>query len=414
MQPGKGKRKSVHRSISFDSDSDVSSPKIPAKEYAVNNNRPNGSDPSNDLTVVISGRDRPMKHYHPTTVNNAILDTIGDYDTVKLLPSGDLAVTCKQHKQVLTLIDRDCLIYKSTSIAVKTTVYKSRPYGSRAVVTGIPVEVTESELTVSLSNYRITFLKRLKRRSENGPVDSLSVLLCFEDKTPPEFIKFSYIRLRTKPYNPPPIRCHKRNRFGHKKQNCRSKPCCCKCGNQDHDYKDCPNENKYCVNCKGGHSAAYAGCDAYKRVASIQIVRERSKVSYDQAKEIVASRMTVASPAPTLRTNPKITYSMAVRASPNRDNYPTPTLSAARNTIPRMSSSGENQVSDKTTAQSTSWPSNITPMQLIAFVAEIFKSAMTASQNERSPDSQQLVLEAASKFLGITIEPQTLNNQNDE
>ena len=95
-----GKRKSS-KSMTSDSDSDEISAKILAKDYAVNkssNEIPTLS--SDELTVILRGRTRPMKHWHPTTVNNAIRATIGECDSIKLLPSGDLAVTRKRKTQV--------------------------------------------------------------------------------------------------------------------------------------------------------------------------------------------------------------------------------------------------------------------------------------------------------------------------
>ena len=71
------------------------------------------------------------------------------------------------------------------------------------VVTGIPIEVTDAEVKDSLSKHGIVFVKRLKRKTDKGFVDSLSYLLCFEATTPPESINFGYIRLLTRPYNPP-------------------------------------------------------------------------------------------------------------------------------------------------------------------------------------------------------------------
>ena len=94
-----GKRKSSDLDTN-DSDSDASTPnKVAAKDYAAVKSTGTASVNGNeDMTVVIAGRTRPMKHWHPTTVNNAIRTVIGDCSEIKMLPSGDLAVTCQRKR----------------------------------------------------------------------------------------------------------------------------------------------------------------------------------------------------------------------------------------------------------------------------------------------------------------------------
>ena len=126
-----GKRKPP-RPLSEDSDSDGVSPKVAAKDYAATKISCIATSESEhrELTVVLAGRTRPMKHWHPTTVNNAIRAIIGDYSKAKLLPSGDLAVTCHKQAQVELLLGRDSISHASTTIPVKTSMYNVKPYGS--------------------------------------------------------------------------------------------------------------------------------------------------------------------------------------------------------------------------------------------------------------------------------------------
>ena len=92
-----GKRKSSNIE-STDSDGDITSAKILVKECAASKSVATIARKEimrDELKVVISGRNRPMKHYHPTLVNKTIQLVIGNYAEIKLLPSGDLAVTYK-------------------------------------------------------------------------------------------------------------------------------------------------------------------------------------------------------------------------------------------------------------------------------------------------------------------------------
>ena len=78
-----GKRKPP-RPLSEDSDSDGVSPKVAAKDYAATKISCFATPESEhrELTVVLAGRTPPMKHWHPTTVNNASRAIIGDYRKV--------------------------------------------------------------------------------------------------------------------------------------------------------------------------------------------------------------------------------------------------------------------------------------------------------------------------------------------
>ena len=100
-----------------------------------------------------------------------------------------------------------------------------------------------------------------------------------------------------------------------KKENCRGKSSCCKCGGRDHEYSNCPNAEKRCVNCKGNHSAAYGGCTIYKQEAKIQIIKERSNVSYSQAKEMLSTQAPLQSVIHSKNASLQRTYSQTVQSN---------------------------------------------------------------------------------------------------
>ena len=414
-----GKRKSSS-SITSESDDEGSAPKILAKEYAIRS--PTEAvivqREEDKLTVVISGRTRPMKHWHPTLVNKAIMSIIGQYEKIKVLPSGDLAVTCKRPEQAQLLLDRDNITDSSTSIPVKTYLYRSKPYGSRAVVTGIPLEVNDDELKNSLSEYGITFLKRLKRKTAQGYEKSLSYLLCFKAEKPPVSINFGYLYLRTKPYNPPPQRCYKCNRYGHTKDKCRGKPCCPKCGGRDHDYSTCPNNTRKCVNCQGSHSAAFGGCPIYKQEAKIQILKERSNVTYSRAKEIVTQQNAERPPKLRTTTDPvTLSYSQAAQSHQMRStSHKQPQQLATLGKEPCKQGKSSQHTSNnihRTCSETVSESSTsliFNPSDLVAFVTEVIQLAIAAPQTARATEVLKIVSEASEKYLGYIIEPQDLQN----
>ena len=170
---------------------------------------------------------------------------------------------------IAILVNFDNTNHLSTTIPVKITLWKSRPYGSRAVITGIPLEVTDGELMEALSDYRLTFVKRLRKKTENGFRPSLSYLLCFQSKEAPKVVTFGYLHLLTRPYNPPPQRCYKCNRFGHKHEQCRGKRCCSKCWSKEHDYKECPNDK----------TASTAEVNTVLHTVGVQYISKKQKSS---------------------------------------------------------------------------------------------------------------------------------------
>ena len=101
---------------------------------------------------------------------------------MKVLPS-DFAVACLrkwlvESSRSSSSYNYYSLSYLSTPIPVKITLSKSRPYESRAVITGIPLKVTDGELMEDQSDYGLTFVKRLRKKIKNGFLQSLSYLLC--------------------------------------------------------------------------------------------------------------------------------------------------------------------------------------------------------------------------------------------
>ena len=209
--------------------------------------------PVTNLKVVLTGIKRPMKHWRPTVIKSCITKTIGSNYEIRLLPSGDLLVTCKQPKQVSSLLDRDMITDGSNNIPLKTSLYKERRFQSRAVVYGVPIDMSEVEMVEYFANEGVVYAKRLKRKSEKGYVDSLCMMLGFSTNEYPSVLYYDYLKFHTKPYNPPPMRCFQCNRFGHTGKNCGGKYCCCKCGSRNHTYENCTSEKK-CVNCKGNHT----------------------------------------------------------------------------------------------------------------------------------------------------------------
>ena len=70
-------------------------------------------------------------------------------------------------------------------------------------------------------------------------------------------LKFFYQRYRVDPYIPSPLRCFKCQKFGHRRDFCRSSTAVCSvCSEAGHDDRECTNTPK-CLNCAGDHGSSF-------------------------------------------------------------------------------------------------------------------------------------------------------------
>lgn len=366
---------------------------------------------NSSLQVALSanGGGRKLKHYRPNSINSWLHKTIGPYKAIRVLPSGDLLITCNNIKQVATLVNSNLITDGKTNIEISGTAYPARSYRSRAVISGVPLELTNDELIEDLSEYGVRSVKRLTRiTSERKKVETMSVLLHFQSDQYPTSVSLGYLYFRTRPYNPPPVRCFKCNRYGHTSDNCRGKKCCSKCGSRDHEYEQCENDKK-CVNCLQCHSAAYGGCPAYKDEAKILAIKEKANVSFGKAKELFAEKV-VQSENNTMAV-PQIARN-STTPSKRRSDYQAayPALNAGD--LRHVKSNHQQSSQSDNRPYCANLPNNIEQIdtvRLLALIAEIVNITISACRSG-DHDVYNIVSETSSKYLGMSIEPQALKN----
>ena len=114
-------------------------------------------------------------------------------------------------------------------ITVTTDFAKSETQ-SKGVITGIEIDITESEMLTTLKKHGVIEVKRLMRRRDGKLEKSLSLCLTFNTPNPPTKIQIGYEYFTVKPFIPPVIRCFNCQRLGHTANNCRSSTRCVRCG----------------------------------------------------------------------------------------------------------------------------------------------------------------------------------------
>lgn len=114
-------------------------------------------------------------------------------------------------------------------------------------------------------------------------VDSLSVMLQFDEGTMPKRVYIGYVSYAVRAYVPPPIRCFKCQKYGHVAAVCKGKQRCARCSG-NHEYGKCEQgAHLKCCNCGGEHSAGFGGCEVHRNAVKIQNVRMQEGISYAEA-----------------------------------------------------------------------------------------------------------------------------------
>ncbi|XP_077972721.1 uncharacterized protein LOC144427410 [Styela clava] len=164
---------------------------------------------------------RQLRSYNPLVVSDSLKKLIGECESTRPLPSGDLLVKCVTTKQFSALIACNNLGNASTSIPVKTEKYLSRDFSAQCVIKHVPEDLTDNEIACFLAKFRVVQAKRLKRKTSSGFELCSTVLLNFSTNIVPSTVEIGYLRFKTHEYNPPPIRCFNCNRYGHIGKHCR-------------------------------------------------------------------------------------------------------------------------------------------------------------------------------------------------
>lgn len=160
----------------------------------------------------------------------------------------------------------------------------------------VPTEVSDDDIKndvlVPNNPTKIIKVRRLNYKTtvndSNVWKPSQSVVLTFEGQKLPEFIYLYFNKLNVNTYQYPTIQCFSCCRFGHTKNNCRSKPRCFKCGqNHTSDSCDLEESDSICWLCSGNHFATSKKCPEFNRQKNIKTIMSEQAISYMEANKIV-------------------------------------------------------------------------------------------------------------------------------
>lgn len=161
------------------------------------------------------------------------------------------------------------------------------------------LDVIKDYIKTRDASTKIAKVERLKRKTEDGWTDSVSIKITFEAKELPSSITIAHGFYRVRPYVREPRQCYKCQRMGHVANSCKSQKMRCLLCGDNHPKEKCsrmPN-NFTCANCNGNHKANSRECHYYDTACRIEQERAKKNKSYQSAREAVIGRPSVNEPA---------------------------------------------------------------------------------------------------------------------
>lgn len=210
---------------------------------------------------------------NPIKLTKSLNKALGELNSAKTLRDGSLIIMCKDEKQQKKALSINSML----GFSVTCTLIKTKPW-VRGVITGIPTDEKNC-----VKGGKVIGAKRLQYVKNKEKLDSLSVMLQFDEERMPERVKIGYVSYPVRPYVPPPLRCFKCQKYERFSVVCRGKQHCARCGG-DHAYGKCGEGAKAkCCNCSGEHGAGFGGCIVHKHAVKIQNVRITEGLTYAEA-----------------------------------------------------------------------------------------------------------------------------------
>ena len=366
------------------------------------------SGTSNDCSVVVKGVDRSMRSYNPIALNRNLCKFLGgSYADIKVLPSGDLLIRCRNSGQMNKMLSCTDLGDCGKPIQVTVSAYTLKPIEVKGVISNVPLDLSDAEIKEAIAGNQVTFVRRFSYRSDKGVMPSRSVLVCFNSTILPAIVDIGYLRFRPRPYVPPPLRCFNCNRYGHQAKKCRSVHRCTKCGGR-HAYESCTTSHPKCINCGGVHSAGYGGCPRYRYEAAVNATMVKEKVGYWAAREIMrTSKSEVPPSAVSYAEFPALPKSSGTNQIENewnahRASPPAIQQATGNNQVPPSSIPNETanvHFASQYNADHISIPTE----SFFVFIAQIIKNTLLAVSDNKQISVVSIIAQSAAANLGIPI-----------
>ncbi|XP_058811022.1 uncharacterized protein LOC131675911 [Topomyia yanbarensis] len=139
------------------------------------------------------------------------------------------------------------------------------------------LEVDDEEIKENLENQGVIEIRRIKKRVNEQPVTTSTIILTFGKTTYP------VTRVATRPYYPTPMLCYSCFRYGHPRTRCPGPARCSKCSGI-HTEDQCTNQS-YCINCKEDHRPSDRQFPKFQKEMEIIRIKIEHNLSFPEARK---------------------------------------------------------------------------------------------------------------------------------
>ena len=230
------------------------------------------------VTVKATEEGKNICSLNPVKIVEEINKTIGEIKKIKKV-NGTILITCSDKDQMTRALQ----ITELVGLPITITQCQTKTKTCKGVIHNVDTTIPEEDLYHLLKEQNVGYVKRFLKRTNGILAPTPSVLLTFNSENKPTNVNFLYESYRVDSYNPPVVRCHKCQLFGHVQKYCKKEIRCVRCGDK-HTFEQCTKkEEPKCFRCNLNHSAAYKGCTFYKTAQSIQTIKIKKQLTYAQA-----------------------------------------------------------------------------------------------------------------------------------
>ncbi|XP_030837430.1 uncharacterized protein LOC115922547 [Strongylocentrotus purpuratus] len=252
------------------------------------------------VTVKATEEGKNICSLNPVKIVEEINKTIGEIKKIKKV-NATIIITCTNKEQMTKALK----ITELVKLHVTCVTYQTKSKTCKGVIHNVDITIPEEDLFHLLKDQQVCYVKRFRKRTNGTLAPTPSVLLSFNNESKPTKVNFLYESYTVDTYNPPVVRCHKCQLFGHVQKYCKKEIRCVRCG-EKHAFEQCQKkEEPKCFRCNQNHSAAYKGCTFYKTAQSIQTIKIKKQLTYAQATQEFKRQPIPIQPRQTNNPSPK-------------------------------------------------------------------------------------------------------------
>ena len=187
-----------------------------------------------------------------------------------------------------------CKVTKIGEFAVKCFQPVSHTKNQRAIYQ-IRIETTEEEIMECLQlkdDQKEIIAERMFNTVGGVKKPTTAIKLTFNNRSNKvKEIFLGRLRYKMHPYIERPIQCYKCQGVFHMTDNCFAKTKCVVCSGP-HSVKECNKTHLCCSNCRGNHTASYAGYPRMKQAAEVQEIKAKNDITQKEAINVLRNRTT--------------------------------------------------------------------------------------------------------------------------